>query len=31
VTKTIEAVVTFDRRAEGLAADLGRLLYWHEE
>lgn len=31
VTKTIETVVTFDRRAEGLALDLGRLLYWHEE
>ncbi|HTT69741.1 MAG TPA: hypothetical protein VMG32_00855 [Anaeromyxobacteraceae bacterium] len=31
VTKRIEAVVTFDRRAEALAQDLGRLLHWHEE
>ena len=31
VQKTIEAVVTFDRRAEGLAQDLGRLLHWREE
>jgi general secretion pathway protein K len=31
VHKTIEAVVTFDRRAEGLARDAGRLLHWHEE
>ncbi|MFL5270649.1 MAG: hypothetical protein ACJ79E_01070 [Anaeromyxobacteraceae bacterium] len=31
VTKHIEAVVTFDRRAEGLAQDNGRLLHWHEE
>jgi general secretion pathway protein K len=31
VTKRIEAVVTFDRRAEGLAQDNGRLLHWHEE
>ncbi|HET9598756.1 MAG TPA: hypothetical protein VFP65_24490 [Anaeromyxobacteraceae bacterium] len=31
VKKTIDAVVTFDRRAEGLARDQGRLLHWHEE
>jgi general secretion pathway protein K len=31
IQKKIEAVVTFDRRAEGLARDLGRLLHWHEE
>jgi len=31
VRKSIEAVVTFDRRAEGLAQDLGRLLHWREE
>ena len=31
VTKRIDAVVTFDRRAEGLAQDAGRLLHWHEE
>lgn len=31
VRKTIEAVVTFDRRAEGLSQDLGRLLHWREE
>ena len=31
VKKTIEAVVTFDRRAEGLAQDNGRLLHWREE
>jgi general secretion pathway protein K len=31
VTKHIDAVVTFDRRAEGLAQDAGRLLHWHEE
>ncbi len=31
VRSTIEAVVTFDRRAEGLAQDQGRLLHWHEE
>jgi general secretion pathway protein K len=29
--KTIDAVVTFDRRAEALAQDQGRLLHWHEE
>ncbi len=29
--KTIDAVVTFDQRAEGLAQDQGRLLHWHEE
>jgi general secretion pathway protein K len=31
VKKTIDAVVTFDRRAEGLARDQGRLLHWQEE
>ncbi|HVI75624.1 MAG TPA: hypothetical protein VM683_11630 [Anaeromyxobacteraceae bacterium] len=31
VKKTIDAVVTFDRRAEGLALDQGRLLHWREE
>ena len=31
VQKTIDAVVTFDRRAEGLAQDQGRLLHWREE
>jgi len=31
VQKKIEAVVTFDRRAEALSQDLGRLLHWHEE
>lgn len=31
VKKTIDAVVTFDRRAEGLAQDQGRLLHWREE
>jgi general secretion pathway protein K len=31
VEKTIDAVVTFDRRAEGLAQDQGRLLHWREE
>jgi general secretion pathway protein K len=31
IQKRIVAVVTFDRRAEGLARDLGRLLHWHEE
>jgi general secretion pathway protein K len=31
VRKTIEAVVTFDRRAEALAQDTGRLLHWREE
>jgi general secretion pathway protein K len=31
VQKTIDAVVTFDRRAEGLAQDQGRLLHWSEE
>jgi general secretion pathway protein K len=31
VKKTIDAVVTFDRRAEGLARDQGRLLHWHED
>ncbi len=31
VRSTIDAVVTFDRRAEGLAQDQGRLLHWHEE
>jgi general secretion pathway protein K len=31
VQKTIDAVVTFDQRAEGLAQDQGRLLHWHEE
>jgi len=31
VKKSIDAVVTFDRRAEGLSQDLGRLLHWHEE
>jgi general secretion pathway protein K len=31
VRKTIDAVVTFDRRAEGLAQDQGRLLHWREE
>ena len=31
VHKTVEAVVTFDRRAGPLAQDTGRLLHWHEE
>jgi general secretion pathway protein K len=31
ITKRIDAVVTFDNRAEGLAQDAGRLLHWHEE
>jgi general secretion pathway protein K len=31
VHKTIDVVVTFDRRAEALAQDQGRLLHWHEE
>ncbi len=31
VKKTIDAVVTFDYRAEGLAQDQGRLLHWREE
>lgn len=31
VQKTIDAIVTFDRRAEGLAQDQGRLLHWREE
>jgi len=31
VTKALEAVVTFDRRALGLEKDLGRLIHWHEE
>lgn len=31
VQKTIDAVVTFDRRAGALAQDQGRLLHWHEE
>jgi general secretion pathway protein K len=31
VTKRIDAVVTFDGRAEALAQDSGRLLHWHEE
>jgi general secretion pathway protein K len=31
VRKTLDAIVTFDRRAEGLAQDQGRLLHWREE
>ncbi len=31
VKKTLDVVVTFDRRAEGLAQDQGRLLHWREE
>jgi general secretion pathway protein K len=31
VKKTIDAVVTFDRRAGGLAQDQGQLLHWREE
>jgi len=31
VTKALEAVVIFDRRALGLEKDLGRLIHWREE
>jgi general secretion pathway protein K len=31
VRKTLDVIVTFDRRAEGLAQDQGRLLHWREE
>lgn len=31
VTKNLDAVVTFDRRAGALAQDLGRVVYWNEE
>jgi general secretion pathway protein K len=31
VTRHVDAVVVFDRRAGPLAQDLGRLIHWHEE
>jgi len=31
VQRTLDQVVTFDRRAGGLEQDLGRVIHWHEE
>jgi hypothetical protein len=31
VSKQLDVVVLFDRRAGALALDLGRVVHWHEE